>query len=172
MKRRRGHRVKKSVTAAMVLAMLSLGGCGHKNEVSEIFSPDTIYEKALVYTREDQLVRELETKAAITATLLNEVFPDKYPYDKGVFFFVGVVTSLTLEDFKKNYHITLNGQKPLSITPVKTTDDLYRLIPNVNRWGKYFLIQFPPTRAKKLVIDFGVYPYGDLKLPFERPTRR
>ncbi|WP_456450383.1 hypothetical protein [Hydrogenimonas sp.] len=157
---------------ALLLLLLALGGCSSKNEIAEMFTPDRIYEKALVYTREDQIVWELETMAAISATLLNEVFPERYPDEKGVYFFVGIVTQLDVEEFKKNYHITMNGQKPVSIEKVEPRDDLYKLMPNVNRWGKYFVVQFPPTTAKKLVIDFGIYPYGKVELAFQRPSKR
>ncbi len=161
----------KSVIALVVFAALFVG-CGSKNEVTEILSPDRIYEKALVYTRENQLVEELETKAAITATLLNEVFPDRYKDENGIYFFVGIVSELNAKDFNKNYKILLNGMKPAKITKVKTSDDLYRLLPNVNRWGDYYLVEFPPTKAKKLVIDFSVYPYGKVTLSFRRPSIR
>jgi len=162
---------KKFLLAAMAL-MLSLGGCSPKNQVTQLFEPDKIYEKALVYTREDQVVRGLETKAAITATLLNEVFPDRYSDDDGTFFFVGIVTELDVEEFKKNYHIRLNGMEPLSIEKVQETDDIYKLMPNVNRWGKYFIVKFPSTAATRLAIDFGIYPYGSVRLDFQRPKRR
>ncbi len=140
--------------------------------MKEMFEPDRILEKALVYTREDQVVRGLETKVAISATLLNEVFPDRFSYKDGLFFFVGVVTELDVEDFRKNYHISMNGEKPLSIEKVSKTDDIYKLMPNVNRWGKYFIVKFPPTDASELVIDFGIYPYGSVRLTFQRPKRR
>ncbi|WP_353662779.1 hypothetical protein [Hydrogenimonas sp. SS33] len=162
----------RTVAFFLFAALFLTTGCSTKNEVTELFTPDKIYEKALVYTRQEQIVRDLETKAAIDATLLNEVFPREYPYDKGVFFFVGIVTDLDKEDFKKGYHITLNGMKPVKIEKVKESDDLYKLMPNVNSWGRYFVVTFPPTEAKKLVIDFGVDPYGSVQLPFQRPTRR
>ena len=152
--------------------MVFLGGCGPKGEVSGLFEPDRIYEKALVYTREDQVVRGLETKAAISATLLNEIFPDRYVYGDGIYFFVGIVTELEIEDFKKNYHIRLNGEEAVSIEKVQKSDDLYKLMPNVNRWGKYFLVKFPPMTDQELTIDFGIYPYGSVLLTFERPQKR
>ena len=156
----------------LFLTLLALGGCSAKNDIAEIFTPDRIYDRALIYTREDQIIKELETKAAVSATLLNEVFPDRYRYDDGVYFFVGIVTQLDAEEFRKNYHITMNGEKPLAIEKVSSRDDLYKLIPTVNRWGKYFLVKFPPTSAKKLVIDFGIDPYGKVLLTFRRPTAR
>ena len=155
-----------------MMLILVLAGCSARNEVSEIFQTDRIYEKALVFTREDQIVRELETKAAVTATLLNEVFPDRFSYKEGIFFFVGIVTELDVEHVKKNYHIRLNGMEPLTIKKVEKSEDLYKLMPNVNRWGKYFLVKFPPTSATKLTIDFGIYPYGSVLLVFERPKQR
>ena len=157
---------------ALILTLLALGGCSDKNEIVQLLTPDRLYEKALLYTREDQIVEGLETKAAVSATLLNELFPDRYPYQEGVFFFVGIVTQLGVEDFKKNYHIILNGKEPLTITPVSTTDDLYKMMPNVNRWGRYFVVKFPKTSAKRFTLDFGVYPYGSVVLTFAKATPR
>ena len=168
----KARQVKKKIWTASLAILLAMAGCSSKNDMTEMFEPDRIYEKALVFTREDQIVRGLETKAAISATLLNEIFPDRYNYRDGIFFFVGIVTELDVEDFKKNYHIRLNGMEPLTIEKVDRTDDLYKLMPNVNRWGKYFLLKFPTTASNKLTIDFGIYPYGSVQLTFERPKKR
>ncbi len=162
----------KKLYPLLLAALIGLGGCSAKNEMAQLFSHDPLYEKAVAYTREGQIVKELETKAAVSATLLNEIFPKKYSYDKGVYFFVGIVSPLDPEEIQKNYRITMNGESPLSIKRVDEEDTLYKLMPNVNRWGKYFLVTFPPTSAKRLTIDFGIYPYGSVKLTFQRPLPR
>ena len=162
----------KKLYPLLLAALIGLGGCSAKNEMAQLFSHDTLYEKAVAYTREGQIVRELETKAAVSATLLNEIFPKKYPYSEGVYFFVGIVSPLEPEEIQKNYHIAMNGESPLSIKQIKEEDTLYKLMPNVNRWGKYFVVTFPPTSAKNLTIDFGIYPYGSVTLKFQRPLPR
>ncbi|WP_286336875.1 hypothetical protein [Hydrogenimonas cancrithermarum] len=156
----------------LLTALFVLTGCSGKNEISQMLQPDVIYEKALVHTREAQIIRSFETKASISATLLNEVFPQRYSYEKGVFFFVGVITDMKAEEFKKRYHITLNGDEPVNIEPVTRNDDLYILMPSVTRWGKYWIVTFPPQKAKKFVIDFGIDPYGSVELAFQRPMPR
>jgi uncharacterized protein YcfL len=163
--------VKKEILT-LLSALFVLVGCSGKNGVSRMLEPDVIYEKALVYTREVQIIRSLETKASVSATLLNEVFPERYSYEKGIFFFVGVITDMKAKEFEKRYRITLNGDKPVKIEPVTRNDDLYILMPSVTRWGKYWIVAFPPQKAKKLVIDFGIDPYGSVALAFQRPMPR
>ena len=147
-------------------------GCSGRNQIEEMFAKDRLYEKALIYTREDQIVREFETKANVSATLLNELFPDRFRYDDGVYFFFGIVTDLSVEKIKKDYNLTMNGEEPVAIEKVKSDDDLYKLMPNVNRWGRYYLVKFPPDEAKKYVIKFSVYPYDPIELRFSRPSVR
>jgi len=177
------------------MATLLITGCGQKNEVTDLFRKDLLYDKALQYTRGAQVVRELETKAAITATLLNEVFPQRYPYEKGVYFFVGIVTDMNVKKFKSSYSLkllasqplnpklaqkveeeekngTFKGFDPLSIEPQDDTSELYQMMPNVNRWGKYFLVKYPAVKDKKLVLKFSLYPYEPVTLPFVRATPR
>lgn len=200
-----------TLATAALIALAGLSGCSHKNDVTDLFTKDRLYEKSLMYTREDQIVRSFETKAAIRATLLNEVFPKRYSDEKGTYFFVGIVTQLDPDEVKKNYHIVLKAPKktdlkpkktlreieeqakeamlklgkpteeakkkkvqelsPVSIRAIAEDNELYKLMPNVNRWGKYFLVTFPPTDAKRLPLEFGIYPYGTIELTFQRPTR-
>ncbi|NPA29353.1 MAG: hypothetical protein GXO33_04125 [Epsilonproteobacteria bacterium] len=192
--------------STLALATLLVTGCSQKNEVTDLFRKDLLYDKALQYTRGAQVVRELETKAAITATLLNEVLPDRYRYDDGVYFFVGIVTDMNVKKFKSSYSLkliakqpldkklkeaikahkkenkelkergekakTFEGFDPVSIQPVDDTSELYQMMPNVNRWGKYFLVKYPAVKDKKLVLKFSLYPYEPVTLPFVRATPR
>ncbi len=155
-------------------AVLFFGGCSSKSCKEGILQPDTIYEKALVNTREAQIVRSLETKASVNATLLNEVFAGKYPYDKGVYLFVGVITDRKVPDgkFPDFFHLKLNGLSPVSIEPIKMDNELYALMPSVNRWGRYYLAVFPPSKAKSFKLTFGIDPYAPVVLTFQRPTPR
>ncbi|WP_457592519.1 hypothetical protein [Hydrogenimonas sp.] len=154
--------------------VLLLSGCSSKSCKEGILQPDTIYEKALVNTREAQVVRSLETKASVNATLLNEVFPEKYPYEKGVYMFVGVITDRKVPDdtFPDFFHLKLNGGTPLKIEAVHRGDELYELMPSVNRWGRYYVAVFPPSKAKLFTLTFGIDPYAPVELKFQRPTPR
>lgn len=155
-------------------AALFLGGCGSKSCKNGILQPDTIYEKALVNTREAQVVRSLETKASVSATLLNEVFPNRYSYDKGVYLFVGAITDRKVPDekFPDFFHLKLNGMEPVSVEPVHRDNELYTLMPSVNRWGRYYVAEFPPSKAKSFKLTFGIDPYAPVVLTFQRPTPR
>jgi len=155
-------------------ALLLLSGCSSKSCKEGIFAPDVIYEKALVNTREAQIVRSLETKASVSATLVNEVFAKKYPYRDGVAIFLGVVTERKVPDdrFPDFFHVSLNGEEPLKIEPLHRGDELYELMPSVNRWGHYYLLIFPPSNAKRFKITFGIDPYAPVSLTLQRPTPR
>ncbi|SFP22449.1 hypothetical protein [Hydrogenimonas thermophila] len=146
-----------------------LSGCSEKNEVTEIIQKDLIHEKALVHTKENQLVKSLETKATVTATLLNEVFPKRFSYDKGISFFVGVITDIPL-DISKN--IILDGNSPISVKNVGQKDFLYVLMPGVNRWGSYYIVTFPSMKDKSFTLKLEIDPYGPVSLNFQRSTLR
>ena len=160
----------RSKLAFLFLVLVTvLTGCSQKNEVSDIVKKDKIYEKALVYTKENQLVRSLETKATVTATLLNEVFPKRFSYDKGISFFVGVISDIPL-DLSKN--ITLDGKVPINVKSVGQKDFLYVLMPSVNRWGKYYIVTFPSIKDKSFTLKLEINPYGLVGLNFRRNTPR
>jgi len=152
--------------------VLVLAGCAEKNSVDEIIQKDRIHEKALVYTQENQLVRSLETKATVTATLLNEVFPDRYQYKKGITFFVGVISDIPLNLSKNSSLLTLEGKTPLHIESVGEKDFLYVLMPGVNRWGNYYIVTFPSIKAKAFTLKLEIDPYGSVGLNFQRSTLR
>ncbi len=155
--------------------MIFIGsGCSSKSCKEGILQPDVIYEKALVNTKEAQIVRSLETKASVSATLLNEVFPDKYPYEKGVYLFVGAITERKIKSdgFPDFMHLKLNSKEPLSIEPVHRDNELYTLMPSVTRWGRYYVAVFPPSKAKTFKLTFGIDPYSPVVLTFSRPTPR
>ncbi|WP_456403812.1 hypothetical protein [Hydrogenimonas sp.] len=166
--------MKKLLFPAAAAALLLLSGCSSKSCKEGIFQPDVIYEKALVNTREAQIVRSLETKASVSATLVNEVFAEKYPYEKGIAIFLGVITDRKVPDetFPDFFHVTLNGQAPLKIEPVHRGDELYQLMPSVNRWGHYYLLTFAPSKAKSFKLTFGIDPYAPVTLTLQRPTPR
>ncbi len=166
--------MKRSLIWMAAGALLLFGGCSSKSCREGILQPDTIYEKALVNTREAQVVRSLETKASVSVTLLNEVFPKKYPYEKGVYMFVGVITDRKVPDdtFPDFFHIELNGAAPAGIETIHRGDELYELMPSVNRWGRYYLAVFPPSKAKVFKLTFGIDPYSPVVLKLQRPTPR
>jgi len=152
-----------------LLFLIALVGCSNKNEIFKIFQKDRIYEKALVFTKENQLIRSLETKATMAATLLNEVFPKRFRYDKGISFFIGVISDIPL-DLSKN--ITLNRKTPIDVESVEENSTLYKIMPIVNRWSSYYIVTFPPVKDKTFTLELKVDPYGLIKLSFKRLTLR
>ncbi|MCF6201216.1 MAG: hypothetical protein L3J42_03690 [Hydrogenimonas sp.] len=154
--------------------MLVATGCSSKSCKNSILQPDVIYEKALVNTKEAQIVRSLETKASVSATLLNEVFGDRYAYEDGVYLFIGIISERKIsgDELPSFVHVKLNGKEPLEAKAIHRDDELYTLMPSVNRWGRYFLLKFPPSEAKSFKLTFGIDPYSPVELTFLRPTPR
>ncbi|WP_456322578.1 hypothetical protein [Hydrogenimonas sp.] len=166
--------MKKTLVAiiGLLAAIPVLTGCSAKSGISQMIEPDTIYEKALVFTRQAQIVRSLETKASISVTLLNELFPKRYPYDKGIYLFVGVITDLKDVKFDDLCKLSLNGKKPLEVTPVDRKSRLYQVVPIVTKWGRYWVVRFPAQKSTKYIIDCEIDPYGSARLSLQRPTPR
>ena len=148
---------------------LILAGCSGKNSVTDIVQKDKVQEKAMIFTKENQLIRSLETKATVTATLLNEVFPKRFSYDKGISFFVGVITDVPLD---VNESITLSGKTPISVDSVEKNDFIYTVMPGVNRWGKYYIVTFPSMKDRSFTLKLEIDPYGYIALKFNRSSLR
>ncbi len=166
--------MRKSSFLIITGAVLLFLGCSSKPCTQNILKPDIIYEKALVNTREVQIIKSLETKASINATLLNEVFAERYPYKKGVYFFIGVITDRKMPEdkFPDFLHFKLNGSPALNIEPIRRGDELYSLMPSVNRWGRYYVAEFAPQNGRIFKLTIGIDPYDPVVLTFQRPTPR
>lgn len=141
------------------------GGCQTYNAF-DMLKKDKLYEKALQETKNGQIITSLETKAKISATYLNGLYPSTYK-DKE-YFFVGVFIP---DDFDKPELFGLNNKnfdfgmlkivkkeaklgeaatiqkvfvKPDSIEHIKKPDEnsLYKSIPHTDAWSRYYVVSF------------------------------
>lgn len=156
------------------LALL-LAGCSTPDNVipDEVLSRDQQYEQALLFTKRAQLIQSFETKAAVTATLLNGAEPKRYSEEESLVFFVGLLLPgyRLDEPLPEGYALRLNGNKPVKLTPVDRKDPLLLTMPLVNRWSRYYLATFVPSESPYALV-FENDRYGSVTLTFQSPTRR
>jgi len=159
------------VLTILFLALILGTGCSTKNG---LFAPDVMQEQALSVTRKAEIYNSLEIKASLVATYLNPL--DKaYASDKRVHFLVSVFIDDDYSErnkqglFNPDYSLTLNGQKPISIKPLKRDDDLLKIAPIKNVWAHYYLVTFPKPKADTMKMLFKSRRYGSsvLTLPVD-----
>ena len=141
-------------------AIFVLSGCHHYNAM-EMFKKDDSYEKAVLHTKSGQIVSSLETKAQITVTYLNPIYPNEYS-DRD-YFFVGVYIPNDYDSADKrglmNPNFKLLIKKEADIAPSKITeitkkenDSLYKKMPLTDEWSRYYVVSFEKTKEDKTVL--------------------
>lgn len=143
-----------------ICAIFVLSGCHHYNAM-EMFKKDDSYEKAVLHTKSGQIVSSLETKAKITVTYLNPIYPNEYS-DRD-YFFVGVYIPNDYDSADKrglmNPDFKLLIKKEVDMAPSKITeitkkenDPLYKKMPLTDEWSRYYVVSFEKTKGDKTVL--------------------
>lgn len=165
----------KKVIALLPFATFLLGGC-QTYSAFEALKKDDYYEKALLQTKSAQIINSLETKAKITATRLNPLYPDKYK--DGEYFYVGVYIPDDYDKndsaglFNKEYKLYLKGDggymEPLSVneTIKKEQNELYKKAPIKDNWSRYYTVSFAKQKTDALTLKL-FSPYGEALLNFQ-----
>ena len=152
----------------MIMLLFLSTGCMQK---TGLFAPDLMEEKALSATRKGEIYNSLEIKASLVATYLNEVLKS-YQSDDKAYFLVSIFIDNDYSDPKKqglfnpDYILTLNGEKPLEIKLLDKDDDLIKIAPVQNMWSHYYLVTFPKSSSRKLMMRFESQRYGASILNF------
>ncbi|GHV07793.1 hypothetical protein AGMMS50229_15180 [Campylobacterota bacterium] len=143
------------LVALLIVALLA--GCSGRSAFFD-FTGSTAYAQALPYTKRGEISDRFDSKALITASYLNMIYPQKYT-EEAEYFFVGLYIA---NDYAKDkaginnpqYSLTLNGAKYLSAKEIDKNDELVKLMPMVNRWSRYYLVTFAPsTEVMQLSLD-------------------
>lgn len=174
-----------------VLAVFVFGGCASYNAFS-MFQKDTQHEKALLNTKNAQITNSLETKAKITATYLNPIYPNEY--NNAEYFFIGVFipddydspkeSGLFNKDFKlmmedkTQKEVGLGSDKatkgymePVSVEHIVKKDEnlLYKNMPHTDNWSKYYVVSFQKQKGlEPLSLKLKSTLYGEAVLSFPR----
>ncbi|MDR0665461.1 MAG: hypothetical protein LBF86_08090 [Helicobacteraceae bacterium] len=144
----------RSVLFVAAIAAL-LCGCGRSAFFD--FTGSATYAEALPHTKRGEILDRFESKAQISASYLNAIYPDKKEYNSSETFLIGLYIA---NDFKSkskeglnnpNYALDLNGLNRLSAQTVDKNDNLLKLMPLVNRWNIYYIVRFPI--ADKTTLD-------------------
>ena len=151
------------------LLMFSFG-CSQKKS---FFSEDSLEQSAVINTQKGQLYSSLEIKASIVSTYLNASNP-KYKDSKTEMFLVSVFIDEDSSNpkthgiYNKDYSLTLNDSKSVSIKKLDFEDDLIKIAPIRNRWSTYYLVEFETQSDKKLFMIFKNDEYGEVVLEYSK----
>ncbi len=139
-------------SAALLLAFF-LAGCGQSAFIG--FTGSSSYIDALPHTQRAELTDRFESKALLSATYLNATHPDEPAYQGYESFFVGLYIH---DDFRGDqagihnplFQLSLNDTNATQVEAVDRNDPLLKLMPLVNRWSRYYIVQFPTQSATRL----------------------
>ncbi len=153
----------------LIVAFLLFAGCSTKVSKPSVLKPDRYYLNALRYTQKGDLAISLENRALLIATYLN---PIEKKFQDGEWFFIRVYIDNDFIDEKKaglfhpGFLLMLHGQKPLQIEPLKAEDELVKKMPFTQKWYRYYLVKFPKSTKKELVLTFSNPQIGQMRLTF------
>ncbi len=158
----------KSLSVLLMGIVLFLSGCTSK---TGFFSPDLLEQQALSYTKKAQIYNSLEIKATIVATYLNPLLKE---YDKkdSVTFLISFFIDNDSSDPKKQglynseYKLSLNGELPQKIVPLKQNSDIVKLLPIKNMWSHYYLVTFKKPASKEMKMLLESNRYGSATMNF------
>lgn len=182
--------VKNIVLGCFVILIFS--GCASSYNAFDMFKKDTMHEKALLNTKNAQITNSLETKAKITATYLNPIYPSEYK--NAEYFFVGVFIPDDYDNpkesglFNKDFKLTMDDKvkkevalgsstlpkgyiEPLSVEYIVKKDEnlLYKNMPHTDNWSKYYIVSFPKQEGDTaLSLKLKSTLYGEVLLSFPR----
>ncbi len=162
--------MKKQILIFITMALLlTQFGCSSKG----FFSTDKRELNAILNTKKAQLYNSAEIKASIIVTYLNPI-NEEYKDSKDDMFLVSMFidNDSTNEHFhglyNKDYSLTVNGEKPVSIKKLDFEDDLIKTIPVRNFWSTYYLVGFKKSDDKKIKMIFKNDAYGTEVLEFSK----
>jgi hypothetical protein len=157
------------ICAAIAIALV---GCGRSAFFD--FTGSATYAEALPHTKRGELVDRFESKALISASYLNAIYPNNKDYNGTETFLIGLYIANDFSAKEKsglnnpNYSLSLNGDKPSGVQTVDKNDPLLKLMPLVNRWSRYYIVRF--ASAKKLALSLTEADTNQsIVISFEKP---
>lgn len=136
----------------------------------------TNYEKGLQHTKVKAIIYKDQTKAIINITYLNSVDAKKWDNDYQNFL-VGIYISedneLKNTQYIHNtrYKLTKNNVGFTKYKELQKDDKLYKSIPLLNPWAKYYLMSIYKNKEntdKNIVLKYENPNFGFVLLPFEK----
>jgi len=147
---------------------LSFIGCSQKIALKDL-DMSKAHELSIVNTRKAQLLSSNGAKVIIVATYLNPINVDFVDSDKENFLIGIYNASENSNGANPLYKITLNKSVNLeSIKKIDPKSKYLKIIPLVNKWADYYLLEFPRQDSKKLVLSFENSEHAKALLNFEK----
>jgi phage anti-repressor protein len=159
--------MKKRIYLLFSLIFL-FGGCAEKSSLLDV---DSVEQSMIINTKKGELYSSLEIKSTIFCTYLNGAV-SRYKDSKNEMFLVSIYIDKDSSKkdesgiYNKDYKLTMNTHKPISIKELKYQDDLIKLLPVRSHWSKYYLVGFKDRGDSELIINFKSDAYGEVALKF------
>ncbi|MDR2905486.1 MAG: hypothetical protein LBU73_06005 [Helicobacteraceae bacterium] len=131
---------------ALVLVLV-LASCGRSAFFD--FTGSAAYADALPHTKRAEIIDKFESRALITASYLNAIYPEDKNYSENETFLIGLYIANDFTDKQKqginnpNYTLALGENNYISAEKVDKNDHLLKIMPLVNRWNHYYIVRFP-----------------------------
>jgi hypothetical protein len=134
--------MKQKILAFFVITLF-ISGCG--NSAFMMLDKSPAYQKALHYTQQKELRNYLHTLAIMRVTYLSPL--NEKLYGENPTFFVGINIKNDFARKKKGiynplFDFTANNTKMIDIEEVIAEHPLYKEMPVINRWSRYYKITF------------------------------
>jgi len=128
-----------------------ISGCTKQTALAN-FNYNNFYGNSLQYTFKNDIVTNNDVTAMLNATYLNSVDKNLHSGITEVFL-VGIFIENDIKNenktFEKEYTLTLNNNKPVSIKELNENDKMYAKMPLFNPWAKYFIVEFSKESLNK-----------------------
>jgi hypothetical protein len=132
--------------------IIFFSSCGSSALIT--LNKDKTYITKLSYTKKGEIKNYFDTIAIFRATYLNKI-DSSYKNDT---FFIGLYISDDFEDESKkglnnkNFKLYLDGKEPISIKSVGKDSEIFKSMPNTDRWSNYYIVEFLPTKNKTITL--------------------
>lgn len=162
--------MKRIVTTTLLGTVLLLSGCG--NSILLTLGKDPDFKKTLDHTKKQQFKENNQTVAIFRATYLNPIYPDRYDEEQQ-HFFIGIHIEDDLPQPKAgirnpHYRLSMNDLNASRYDEIKEDDPLYKSMPLVERWTRYYVVTFDDNSSKKLNLLYKKDTNESLKFSFPR----
>lgn len=154
---------------SLMIVVLFFLGCSTK--VNKYAKPsDILHEQALTSTQKLVIKKDGITKAYVTVTHLNQIKQNVIEIDDETESFL-VSVYIPTEDKKRDFYdiasVKVNGVLETCITPLKNDNPILKIIPFVNPWSTYLLLETLKQRdVRGVALEIEIDGIGGVKLSF------
>ena len=151
----------------ILLCIALLFGCSSKEEtlLLETYTKRASYNKQLQKTEKFQFDKKGVTQGMLTATYLKKSNPKEDEQ-----FIVGIYGQKKVL-LPLGKRLLLNQKHPISIQKLPSSHKLLNALPFASKWGDYYLVRFPYSKSKDLLLTLTTNGYGKGSLHFAKVAK-